>query len=154
APVIAHEMAAFCVRQHAAFFNIDGELMLVFGGQHGEVLQMHMLALSDILRRNADHLTVFQDFLAFRNNANGNLMPATDQFAGPDPVKADRITGANRNARNGNIIRRMQQNNRHNRCINGFIHLSDLTPKSSRLITRWVHYPSNAAWTGPDAFAW
>lgn len=153
ATVEAHEMTAFRLGQHAAFLNIDGELMLVFGGQHGEVLEMHVLALRNVLRRNANHLPVFQDFLTFRNVANGNLVPTSDQFSGLDPFKADRIASANRNARHRNIIRRMQQNYRRNRCSNGIIHVSDLTPKSPRLITRWVHYPSNAAWIGPDAFA-
>ncbi|MNZ79319.1 hypothetical protein D3C78_979200 [compost metagenome] len=110
AAVIPLERPALGFRQHALFFNIDTELMGVFGRHHGKIVQVNMPAGLDILCGDADHLSVFQHLVSGFDEFEGHLMSAPDQFERRQISPARCAAGRNGPTRHRDIVVGVQQN--------------------------------------------
>ena len=62
--IVTHKGAATGFGQHALFFDIDAELVSVLGRNHREVMKMYVPPGLDVLGRDTDDLSVFQDLFA------------------------------------------------------------------------------------------
>ncbi|CUX10688.1 hypothetical protein AGR7C_Cc10070 [Agrobacterium deltaense Zutra 3/1] len=110
AAVITLESPAFGFRHHALFFDIDAELMRVFGRHHGEIVQVHVPAGLDILGGDTDDLSVFQHLIARFDELQGHLVPAPDQLERCQIAPARRAAGRNGPTRHCDIVVGVQQN--------------------------------------------
>ena len=112
AAVEAHEGAAIAFRQHAPFLDIDAELMLMLGLDNREVVKMHMTACRNELRGDADRLAELADFLTGRDVPDRDLVSAGNLVGGHKTLNARCSTCFHHGARHGDIVDRVEEDDR------------------------------------------
>ena len=110
ATIVPHEGPALSFWQHALFFDVDAELVCVLGWYHGKIVQVDVAPCLDVLRGNANHLTIFDHLFAGLDRLQGHLVPAPDQIQRLQVSAPDIGVFGNGPTGHCNIVLGVQQN--------------------------------------------